>query len=135
MPLGLTIIGSQELMVTEHCVLMSQGRCAEDCDACPRRKSPHILRDRKGFEFPVTTDALGRSHIYNSVQLDVAHAAPDLVAAGISAFMVDTTLMNGEETAQAVGRAVRARDLALRDGNTVAKISGATSGHLFRGVE
>ncbi|MDY3981743.1 MAG: DUF3656 domain-containing protein, partial [Paraeggerthella sp.] len=45
--LGLTVIGSQELMVTEHCLLMSQGPCDQDCDACPRRKSPHYLRDRK----------------------------------------------------------------------------------------
>ena len=96
--LGLTIIGSQELMVTEHCLLMSQGPCDEECDACPRRKSPHFLRDRKEYEFPVVTDALGRSHLYNGVQLDVAHALPDLVHAGVSVLMVDATLMNVEET-------------------------------------
>ncbi|MCI8468865.1 MAG: U32 family peptidase, partial [Eggerthellaceae bacterium] len=70
--LGLTVIGAQELMVTEHCLLMSQGPCNEECATCPRRKSPHYLKDRKGFEFPVITDALGRSHLYNSVELDVA---------------------------------------------------------------
>lgn len=132
--LGLTIIGAQELMICEHCLLMSQGSCDEQCDICPRRKSPHYLKDRKGFEFPVVTDALGRGHLYNGVMLDVAHAMPDLIGAGFSAFMVDTTLMNVEETSAAVSRAVRARDVALRDGNTVAKISGATTGHLFRGV-
>ena len=132
--LGLTIAGAQELMVCEHCLLTSQGACNERCDECARRKSPHFLRDRKDFEFPVVTDAMGRSHLYNGVMLDVAHAAPDLIAAGISAFMVDTTLMNVAEASAAVSRAVRARDLALRDGNTVSKISGATTGHLFRGV-
>ncbi|MEA5019949.1 MAG: DUF3656 domain-containing protein [Gordonibacter sp.] len=132
--LGLTIIGAQELMVCEHCLLMSQGPCDEQCDVCPRRKSPHYLKDRKGFEFPVITDALGRGHLYNGVTLDVAHAMPDLIGAGLSAFMVDTTLMNVEETSAAVSRAVRARDVALRDGNAVAKIPGATTGHLFRGV-
>ena len=60
--LGLTILGAQELMITEHCLLMSQGPCDENCDECPRRKSPHYLKDRKDFEFPVITDALGRSH-------------------------------------------------------------------------
>ena len=60
--LGLAVIGAQKLMVTEHCLLMSQGPCDERCGQCPRRKSPHYLRDRKGFEFPVVTDALGRSH-------------------------------------------------------------------------
>ncbi|MEF9876538.1 MAG: DUF3656 domain-containing protein [Gordonibacter sp.] len=132
--LGLTVIGAQELMVCEHCLLMSQGPCDEQCDVCPRRKSPHYLKDRKGFEFPVVTDALGRGHLYNGVTLDVAHAMPDLIGAGLSAFMVDTTLMNVEETSAAVARAVRARDVALRDGNAVAKIPGATTGHLFRGV-
>ena len=132
--LGLTIIGSQELMVTEHCLLMSQGPCDEECDACPRRKSPHFLRDRKEYEFPVVTDALGRSHLYNGVQLDVAHAVPDLVHAGVSVLMVDATLMNVEETTRAVARAVRARSVAHASGNAIGKVSGTTSGHLYRGV-
>lgn len=134
-PLGLTVIGSQELMVTEHCLLMSQGPCAEDCASCARRKSPHYLKDRKGYEFPVVTDCCGRSHLYNAVALDVAHAVPELIEAGVSAIMVDTALMNVEETTKAVQRAVRARDIALSGGNRVAKSEGATSGHLFRGVQ
>lgn len=132
--LGVLLIGAQELMVTEHCMLMSQGPCNEDCSVCPRRKSPHYLKDRKGFEFPVVTDALGRSHLYNSVELDVAPALPDLMAAGISAFMVDATLMNAEETAHAVGRAIRALHVAQNDGNSIAKMPNTTSGHLYRGV-
>lgn len=132
--LGLTVIGYQELMVTEHCLLMSQGPCEEDCDNCPRRKSPHYLEDRKDFCFPVVTDALGRSHLYNGVQLDIVHAVPDLINAGISAFMVDTTLMNVEETTEAVARVVRARNVALSDGNSIQRASGTTTGHLFRPV-
>lgn len=57
-----------------------------------------------------------------------------MLRAGVSAFMVDTSLMNVEETADAVARAVRARKVALSDGNTLLKASGATTGHLFRGV-
>ena len=134
-PLGLTIMGSQELMVTEHCLLMSQGPCNEACASCARRKSPHYLKDRKGYEFPVLTDCCGRSHLYNAVALDTAHAVVDLIDAGVSAVMVDTTLMNVEETTKAVQRAVRARDIALSGGNSVSKASEATSGHLFRGVK
>lgn len=133
-PLGLTVIGAQELMVTEHCLLMSQGPCNQDCASCARRTVPHVLRDRKGYDFPVYTDALGRGHLHNGVVLDVAHLAPELIAAGVSAFMVDTTLMTMKDAGTAVARAVRARDLALRDGSTVPKASGATTGHLFRGV-
>lgn len=59
--LGVLLIGAQELMVTEHCMLMSQGPCDENCAECPRRKSPHVLKDRKGYEFPVVTDAMGQA--------------------------------------------------------------------------
>lgn len=132
--IGLTVAGAQELMITEHCLLMSQGSCDEKCAACARRKSPHYLKDRKGFEFPVITDLCGRSHLYNSVPLDVVHALPELISAGVTTFMVDATLMNSEVTAQTVGRTVRALKVALTDGNPVAKQPHATSGHLFRGV-
>ena len=132
--LGVLLIGAQELMVTEHCMLMSQGPCDENCAEYPRRKSPHVLKDRKGYEFPVVTDAMGRSHLYNAVELDIASSMPELLAAGISSYMVDATLMNAEETAHAVGRAIRALHVAQNDGNAIAKMSNTTSGHLYRGV-
>ena len=134
-PLGLTVAGAQELMVCEHCLLMSQGPCDQQCATCPRRKSPHFLEDRKGFAFPVATDAFGRSHLYNSVPLDIVPAIPDLIAAGVTAFLVDATLMNTDETAQAVERVARAVKVAQRDGNTLAKLPDTTSGHLYRGVQ
>lgn len=132
--LGVLLIGAQELMVTEHCMLMSQGPCDENCAVCPRRKSPHVLKDRKGYEFPVVTDAMGRSHLYNAVELDIASSMPELLAAGISSYMVDATLMNAEETAHAVGRAIRGLHVAQNDGNAIAKMPNTTSGHLYRGV-
>ena len=133
-PLGVTIMGSSELMITEHCLLMSQGPCNQKCSTCSRRKSPHHLKDRKGYEMPVITDALGRSHLYNAISLDIAHLVPELIHAGVSTLMVDTTLMNVAETTKKVQRAVRARDIALKSGDKVSKAEGATSGHLFRGV-
>ncbi len=135
LPLGIVIMGRQVLMTMEHCALMSQGPCDQRCDRCLRRRKHHTLRDRKGFEFPVVTDALGRSRIYNSVALDVAHAASDLWRAGVGAFMVDSTLMAPEETAQAVGRARQALDAACSGADPVPKRKGATTGHLFRGIE
>ncbi len=133
-PLGLTIMGKQEMMITEHCLLMSQGPCNQDCKHCARRKSPHYLKDRKGYEMPIITDCTGRSHLYNAVSLDVAHAVPELIRSGISALMVDATLMNVAEVGKNVARAIRARDIALKGGNKVSKAEDTTSGHLFRGV-
>ena len=126
MPLGLAIMGQTELMVTEHCLLMSQGPCNQKCTECARRKSPHYLKDRKGYEMPVITDCTGRSHLYNAVQMDVAHLMPEIIGAGVSTVLVDTTLMNVKETTEKVARAVRARDIAQKDGNKVAKAEGAT---------
>lgn len=133
-PLGVTVYGYQELMVCEHCLLMSQGPCNQDCTNCPRRRVAHHLHDRKGFDFPVITDALGRSHLYNGIALDAIHVVPDLVMAGISAVMVDTTMLDAEQTAKVVGRCVRARDAALSGRPGPEKPRGTTTGHLFRGV-
>ena len=132
--LGVTVIGSQELMITEHCLLMSQGPCNEQCEACPRRSTGHRLVDRKGFDFPVVTDMLGRSHLYNGIELDIAQNIVDLIDIGITAVMVDTTLMDKKGASEAVNRAVRARDLALSERKAISKRSNTTTGHLFRGV-
>ncbi len=132
--LGLTVVGYQELMVMEHCSLMSQGACDQRCSACTRRRSPHVLEDRKGYRFPVITDLCGRSHLYNAVQLDALHLAEELIQAGISAFMVDATFMSVQETGRAVKRALQARDRAYSGAKALPKAEGCTTGHLFRGL-
>ena len=132
--LGVTVVGAQELMITEHCLLMSQGPCNLQCATCPRRTVKHRLVDRKGFDFPVVTDMLGRSHLYNGVELDIAQNIVDLIDIGIGAVMVDTTLMDKKGALDAVGRVVRARDLALSEHRAVGKRPNTTTGHLFRGV-
>lgn len=132
--LGLKICGAQELMVTEHCLLSSQGECTKNCNDCRRRQIPHVLRDRKGFDFPVTSDCLGRGHLYNSVALDLVPVMPDLVACGVTGFTVDTTFMTPEQTSHAVGRASHALQAALSGGEPYPKQKNTTSGHIFRGV-
>ena len=133
-PLGLVVAGNQEVMVMEHCALMSQGACNEQCQTCARRQKRHYLKDRKGFDFPVVTDALGRSHIYNGVALDAVSCLPDLISMGVEAVMVDTTLMSEREAGRIAARVVKARDLAFKTGEALEKQRGTTTGHLFRGV-
>lgn len=133
--LGIKVAGAQELMVTEHCLLMSQGECAQNCDECKRRRVPFALEDRKGYMFPVASDALGRSHLYNSVALDNVASVPDLVQAGVTGFMVDATLMSSEQCAQATGRLAKALQVWADDGNALTKLPGTTTGHLHRGVK
>jgi putative protease len=132
---GIFVAGRLCLMTTEHCELMSAGPCNEDCSKCVRRRGRYALRDRKGYEFPVVSDRLGRSSIYNAVPLDIAHALPDLVRVGITRFMVDSTLMSPEETAQACGRVAKAIELYRKGEEPLPKSGNATTGHLFRQVD
>jgi putative protease len=134
LPLALTVFGRQEVMVTEHCLLMAQGPCDQRCATCTRRKAPRLLEDRKGYHFPIRTDDAGRSHLYNAVPLDLIPSMPELVSLGISTFVVDGTLLSSKELKEEVTRTVRARDLAVRGAGSLPKREGYTTGHFFRGV-
>jgi putative protease len=133
-PLALTIVGQQEVMITEHCVLMAQGPCDQRCATCTRRKAPRLLEDRKGYRFPVRTDDSGRSHLFNAVPLDLVPLMPELVSLGLSTLVVDGTLLATKELKAEITRALRARDLALKGAGNLPKREGHTTGHFFRGV-
>ena len=59
---------------------------------------------------------------------------PQLMAAGISRFMVDGTLLDTQETARAVARVRRALEAATVGRKPAARLRGATSGCLFVGI-
>ncbi len=135
-PVGIAIYGRQEVMVTEHCVLMSIAECGQLCGTCPRRQSWHALRDGKGYAFPVGTDPMGRSHIFNSVPLDLTRALPELIEAGVGAVRLDFTIEHQQE-AQHITRLVREGVVAAVAGKPAedAKLARtATTGHFYRGV-
>jgi len=135
-PVGLAIYGRQEVMVTEHCVLMSIAECGRLCGTCPRRQSWHALKDAKGYAFPVSTDPMGRSHVYNSVPLDLTRALPELIEAGVGAVRLDFTVEHQQE-AQHITRVVREAIVAAVAGKPAqdAKLARtATTGHFYRGV-
>jgi putative protease len=134
LPLGITVSGRQELMLARHCVLMAKGDCNGGCTVCRRRKSAHLLEDRKGYRFPVRIDASGRSHIYNAVALDLLGELPRLVSLGVTSFLVDATLLGAAAIDEEVTRTLRALDLAKRGVGSLPKREGFTTGHLFRGV-
>ncbi|HSK47358.1 MAG TPA: DUF3656 domain-containing protein [Coriobacteriia bacterium] len=133
-PVGVAVGGRQELMVTEHCVLTSEGPCAQKCESCPRRGETRFLRDRKGYRFPVTTDSQGRTHLYNSVPLDATGALPELIEAGVAALRLDLETETAESAARETARLRSALD-RIAAGVSVKKPEGvSTSGHFFRGV-
>ena len=96
---------------------------------------PHGLRDRKGYVFPVTTDARGVAHIYNSVPLDLSRALAEVVASGVAAVRLDLHT----ETAASVIRLVTEYRRLLAEavaGRSSAEplVSPSTSGHFFRAL-
>jgi putative protease len=135
LPLVLTIYGQQQLMVTEHCIFMSQGPCNQDCRNCPRRKAPRLLEDRKNYRLPVWTDGAGRSHIHNAVTLDLVPSIPELLVAGITTFVIDATLLSTKDTTEQIERTKRALKIAQLNGASLKKQEGSTTGHLYRAVD
>lgn len=134
-PVGIAISGRQEVMVTEHCVLMAEGECDRRCAACSRRSSTRLLRDRKGYEFPIRTDVMGRTHLYNSVPLDLTYALDQVLETGVAALRMDLETETTNSAAEETARVRRALDAALAGAPLLdGKRSQTTSGHFFRGV-
>jgi putative protease len=136
LPYTLTVFGRQELMVTEHCVLSALGCRSEECASCQNRTGFHSLRDKKRYEFPVTTDVWGRGHVWNSVPLDVVPQLVELSERGVDRFVVDARLLDATSAVEAVHRAALARDAVMRGERPIPfeKSASTTTGHLFRGV-
>lgn len=126
---GLFVFGRQRLMQTEHCALSSQKGCSEQCDKCRIRQKSHYLHDRMGVDFPVQTDILGRTTVYNSLDLDLMPSAKDLREAGVKNFMIDATFLDIEKMLSIVDRCVKSLENPPKK-----RLSNTTSGHLFRGV-
>jgi putative protease len=117
-------------------VLQSSGPCSRDCSNCRRRLKPFGLRDRKGYVFPVTTDAFGYTHIYNSVPQDLSRAMGEIVEAGVAAVRLDLHVESPAEAASLV-RAYRKQiqeAIAGRRAPEEPLVSPSTSGHFFRGL-
>lgn len=133
--LGTAVYGRQELMVTEHCILMAQGECNRDCADCARRAERHYLKDRKGYTFPVTTDPRGRSHVYNSVRLDLTTSLPEILVPGIDRVRLDLVDEDEATVNAAVEHFLAALDAAVGGRAFDEPFAHPhTTGHTFRGV-
>jgi putative protease len=136
--LGTAVFGRQELMVTEHCVLMAEGECDRDCRGCTRRGRTRWLRDRKGYRFPVATDVAGRTHVFNSVTLDLVPRLSEVLATGVVALRLDLHTESPAEVGAAVARVRKALGLTEagvgEEPSVDATARATTAGHFFRGV-
>lgn len=130
-PVGLVVSGRARAMTSEHCVLQVADQCVHDCERCELRQRRLSLRDVDGNLLPVRTDLNGRSRIWAAHPLDATPQIPELLAGGITRFMVDGLLLTPQETSFAVARAVRALQAAKAGRRPAQRLAGATSGHLF----
>lgn len=133
-PVGLVVSGRTRAMTSEHCILQVMDACIHDCGKCALRRQRFSLRDIDGNLLPVRTDLEGRSHLYASHPLDATPQIPEMMAAGVSRFMADATLLAPQETAFAVERIVRAVAAGKQGRKAAPRLAGATSGHLFVGI-
>ena len=133
-PVGMVVSGRTRAMPSEHCVLQAANRCIHDCKRCKLRSQRISLRDLDGALLPVRTDVHGRSRIYAAHPLDATPQMGDLLAAGISRFAADATLLGPKDTAFAVARVVRAAEAAAAGRRPAGRLHGATSGHLFEPI-
>lgn len=133
-PLGISVAGLSEVMVMEHCVLMAMGPCDQRCELCKRRETPHALKDRKGYHFRVITDRTGRSHLYNSVPLDLRDAFNEIVTSGIKAVRLDLETALTSSVSAEVAR-LRTAFKDTLSGHEPQKVSSdLTRGHFYRGL-
>ena len=133
-PVGLSVLGRERAMTSEHCVLQALGRCVHNCEKCPQRARRLSLRDIDGNLLPVRTDVNGRSRIWAAHPLDATPQADQLVEAGVRWLLADCTLLGPKETTFAVERVCRAIAAAKAGRRPAARLAGATSGHLFAGI-
>lgn len=128
MPVQVVIYGKYELMVSEYCVIgstfgdkSSTSNCNFRCD-----KDRFVLRDRMNEEFLVTTDKYCRSHIYNTLPVNLVPFIRELKKNNINNYRVDFIDEDYSKVLKVMGYIFKDEDVDL--GKT-------TRGHYKRGIE
>lgn len=133
--LGICAYGRPRVMTSEHCILQVADACIHDCARCRLRSRHLVLHNIDDKLLAVRTDIHGRSRLYDAYPLDLTPQLPALLAAGVSRFLVDGTLLTPDELAEQTVRARRALDAARAGRKPAARQKGSSSGCLFVGVE
>ncbi|MDD5472985.1 MAG: DUF3656 domain-containing protein [Candidatus Methanoperedens sp.] len=123
-PYGATeciVHGFFPLMVSEHDLvgsLFSGG--AKDA----------LLKDEKGFAFPVKTDMHGRTYVMNSRELCMLEYVPEIIDSGVSCLRIEAGMYDAVKTRE-ITRAYREAMDSRRGRDCEGEY---TTGHYFRGV-
>ncbi len=113
--------GNFPLMVSEHDLA---GCLFPDCG------KDVLLKDEKGFAFPVKTDMQGRTYVMNSRELCMLEYVPEIMEAGVGCLRIEAGMYDCDMTRK-VTRAYR----EAMDKRMGKRCEGEyTTGHYFRGV-
>ena len=129
LPFQMFIYGKPELMVSEYCPVGSVfgGKCeSKDCNReC--EKGSFILKDRMNVEFSIIQDKYCRTHIFNSVPINLIPNMKELSKLGVTSFRLDFIDESYEETLEVLEN--------FKLGNWMDEYKNFTRGHFKRGVE
>lgn len=134
----LQVYGAKEVMILEHCLIGSNIKGKNPC-----RQDEYSLEDRLGIMFPLRTDKLGRTHIFNSKVLFLSKEIKELYNSHHRSYLLDMTLTNEDELRNYLKLYLKLlRGLELKNENVVKEITlqlqelvrDYTKGHYHRGV-
>lgn len=125
---GVNIYGKTELMVSEYCPIGSTFGNKTEKKACsgPCMKDNFTLIDRMNERFRVLCENTCRTHILNSLPINLIEEAPELKSFGINNFGVDFK----DESYEEVREVLNQIEFGKKNEDRV-----YTKGHYKRGVE
>lgn len=128
-PSQVVIYGKYELMISEYCVIGSTfgTKSAESSCSFGCFKDRFVLKDRMNEEFLVKTDRYCRSHIYNTVAVNLVPYIKEFKKNKINNFRVDFIDESYEDTMKVLAYILKGEDLDLKENYT--------RGHYKRGIE
>ena len=128
-PSQVVIYGKYELMISEYCVIGSTfgTRSAESGCSYGCFKDRFVLKDRMNEEFLVKTDRYCRSHIYNTVAVNLVPYIKEFKKNNINNFRVDFIDESYDDTKAILNYILNGEELKLKENYT--------RGHYKRGIE
>ncbi|MFA4957093.1 MAG: DUF3656 domain-containing protein [Candidatus Methanoperedens sp.] len=126
-PVECIVHGLFPLMISEHDLVggLFPGKRPDDL----------LLKDEKGYEFPVITDTHNRTYIMNSRELCMLDYVPDIIISGVSCLRIEARTYSPEMTGKIIRDYREAIDDVVSGTKSEKRCTGAyTNGHYFRGV-
>lgn len=121
---AVVVHGPVESMITKHCWFRDQG-CRRQC-----QHQKVVLKDKKGYTFPVLFDRWCRTHIFNSRELSLLDHLEQVRESGVRLLRIE-----GRTKDPAWIREVVAAYRSGLAGEEVSLAGDYTKGHYFRGVQ